>query len=447
MLCAIPLEIANRELDGNLYLALQLAKKGLPTLIGERMVNEYVFRINKGKPVIYFDQDQTVKANMKVLEAGGAVINMTSEGIVFDGWPTLPLFANVADSVTEMCVWGESQLETIGKTLPEGRRDILSLTGTPLFDLLSERFLPYYRKQSIIDEHGEDYILINTNFNMFNMKMDLDKYLKMLGKMDEWKMYNQPEVRAIVDKERKYQGGVVKTFLELVKVLASEFPDRHIILRPHPTENLKLYEDSFKGLDNVFVTNDGSVRHWIASAGAVIHHDCTTGTEAMLMGKLVISFRKQYDENVALKLLADVGLDLRTPEDVVQAVRNGEMPEDVYQEQVDKLKPFFANLDKDAAEAVASIAEKYADQSKVWLPEPLGLVETVKCWRKYFSKLLRACQPGHNGKKVRFALSKFPRHPFSEFQDRIKRMQAVDPELPEVDVTSLALNTILITPR
>ena len=55
MLCAIPMEIATRELDRVLYLALHLAKCGLPTLFGERMVHEYLFRLNEERSVVYSD--------------------------------------------------------------------------------------------------------------------------------------------------------------------------------------------------------------------------------------------------------------------------------------------------------------------------------------------------------------------------------------------------------
>lgn len=447
MLCAMPLEIANRELDGALYLAMKLAQKGLPTLIGERMVNEYIFRLNKGKPVIYFDQDHAIKANKKVLDAGGAVINMSSEGLVFEDTRTLPVYANVSGAVSEMCVWGESQMETIRKTLPQDRRHILRLTGTPLFDMLGERFIPYYRKKSIVEQHGENYILINTNFNMYNMRMDLDKYFRMLGRMDEWRLYNDEKVQKNLYRLREYQEVVADTFFDLVRKLTTEFPDRHIIIRPHPTEDLKLYKRNLGDLQNVFVTNESSVRHWIATAGAVIHHDCTTGTEAFLMGKLVISYRAEFDENIVFKMLADIGLDVRSPEEAVEAIRQGQMPQDIASEQLESLKPFFANLTMDASEEISEVAMQYADSTRIWLPEPLGLVENFKCWRKYASKLLRACQPGHNGRKVRFAMSKFPRLPFKNVRDRIDNLRKVDPNLPEVDLTSLALNTFLIIPQ
>ena len=79
MLCAIPLEIAVRELNGMLYQSLHLAAHGLPTLIGERMVDKYVERSNR--PVLYLDSDQCLSVNETVLKNGGMVVNVNPEGM------------------------------------------------------------------------------------------------------------------------------------------------------------------------------------------------------------------------------------------------------------------------------------------------------------------------------------------------------------------------------
>ncbi|MDK2956423.1 MAG: hypothetical protein PWQ57_1919 [Desulfovibrionales bacterium] len=74
------MEILDRELDGVLYLALHLAKQGMPVLFGERMVHEYLFRINAGSPVVYFDQDQNEDVNRRIVDEGGLVVNLNAEG-------------------------------------------------------------------------------------------------------------------------------------------------------------------------------------------------------------------------------------------------------------------------------------------------------------------------------------------------------------------------------
>lgn len=446
MLCAIPIEIANRELDGVVYLAMHLARQGFPVLFGERMVEEYVFRLNPGKPVIYFDQDQNTRNNNRVLDAGGVVFNLSTEGLIMADSIERGVYREVVPSVTRLCLWGSRQAEILGKVLPEDMAERVEVTGHPSFDLLGEGVRGYYHDEAIIREHGDDYILVNTNFSLYNMKMDLKRYLRMLGRMTEWTMYQDPEVQAGIWASREYQQRVFDSFIEMVGFLAERFPERHVVVRPHPMEKLDAYANAFAGFDNVFVNNSGSVRKWIASSGCVIHHDCTTGLEALLMGKPVIGYRAVFDEAHTCRLQGSIGIEARNLEAVAEAVERGAMPKADLEAQMDQLRPYIANPEGGAAERIARLAAELDGGRENWRPERLGLVEACKCWRKHLSKLLRARQPGHNGRKVRYALEKFPRIPVRHVQECVNRFREIDPGLPQVEVRHLALNTYLIDP-
>lgn len=445
MLCAIPMEISSRELDGAIYLSLHLAKQGLPTLIGERMVDEYVFRLHRGKPVIYFDQDQSVNNNKAVLGSGGFVLNLNNEGIVEDGCYGLPIYSQVSQAVTKICLWGKKQIEHISPVLDKDKRHLLMETGSPSFDLASNRFLPFYENDDIVRKCGRDYILVNANFSPYNLKMDFEKYLKMIGKMDTWSFYEGEDVRNRIKGIFNYQAKMILEFVELVKGLSKRHPDQNIVIRPHPTEDINFYLQHFKKVENVYVESTGTVREWIASAKAVIHHDCTTGVEAFLMDKLVIRYQPFLDSHHVADLQSKIGVLAQNIDEVERIIDEG-MSETVKVEQMKILKPYFANLDFNASECLAALAKKYADPEKQWIPEPLSSVESFKCWRKYASKLIRCMQPGHNGRKVRYALGKFPRLPLKAVQNRVERMRIVEPDLPDVKVSQLALNTFLILP-
>ena len=447
MLCAIPVEICNRELDGVIYLAMHLAKQGMPTLFGERMVHEYIFRLNKDEPVIFFDSDFSPETCQKVMDSGGQVFNLSAEGLVPEGWEGLPVYRNVSNSVTNICAWGKATGKILQSILPEEKKHLVKITGYPSFDLMFEKFIPFYNSDKIIAKHGDDYIMVNTNFAMFNLKMSLKKYLKMLGKMKEWDVFNDSEMQKGIMEEWENQKQLFAEFKPLVRALAKEFPNRHIIVRPHPMESHQLYQDSFKDLSNVFVDNKDPVRHWIASAAAVVHHDCTTGAEALAMKKLVIGYRPIFNKEKTCRVMSRMGIHTTNINEVIQAIRHEKMPLEHYKTQLEILRSYFANCEQDSAETIASLAAQYANPEKTWKPQPLNWVENYKCWRKYASKLLRSIQPGHNGRKVRYALEKFPRLPFSEIENRVNRLRTVVPNLPQVNVSQLALNTFMIEPK
>jgi surface carbohydrate biosynthesis protein len=446
MLCAIPLEIAVRELNGMLYQALHLAAHNVPTLLGERMVNEYV--VGSGKPVLYFDSDQSTSINTAILKDGGIVFNVNPEGMhLAQAQQTLDNFARIAPCVSLICTWGEQQVKSLQSVFPQKMHDRIMATGYPPFDLTQRRFRTFHEQPDIIQEHGNNYILINTSFAYANNMMGFDRYMKMLSNMDEWKIYADPEYLKTQKTIYDHQKLMVDAIIELTHQLCTWFPERHIIIRPHPGEDSSFYNDKTAQLNNVFVEGKGTAREWIASAGFVIHHDCTTGMEALLMGCPVIQYRPHYNEQAMAPIMPSLGVKTKTPEEVADTIRAGHMPKETCHEQIDLLKPYLANFDKSAAKTLAELAVKYGKNKETWLPEPLGLWGNIKCWRKYISKLIRARQPGKNGRKVRYALNKFPRLRREEIVHKLDKLRSIEPELPEVDVKELCLNTFLITPR
>ncbi|BDQ36601.1 hypothetical protein SYK_09610 [Pseudodesulfovibrio nedwellii] len=445
MLCAFQLEIIIRELDGVLYQALHLANKGLPTLVGDHMVNKYIRSSNQ--PLIYFDSDQHEPTNRHVLNNGGIVLNLNSEGQGFiDDPPEMQRnFANVIETSTKICQWGKEQANILNRLIPESRLDDIPITGHPSFDLVSPQFTKYFSNQEIVREHGDDYILINTSFGMFNHEMGFDYYVKMLSKMDEWKVYGDSEHIAHLKKRCEHQEKTALAMIDMARKIAEAYPKRHVIIRPHPAEKSSFYTQKTSDLPNIFVTKKGTAREWIASAAVVIHHDCTTGLEATLMGKLVLQFAPYKDSVGAAILMASIGQRTTTAEEALARIEQGTMPEKTLAPLLERLAPYLENINQNAANTIANLAASYTDHT-AWVPAPLSLWNNLKCWRKYVSKLLRAKQPGRNGRKVRYALNKFSRLKQETILEKINKIREIEPNLPEVSVTQLCLNTFLIGP-
>lgn len=443
------MEIAHRELDGVLYLAMHLAKQGMPTLFGERMVHEYLFRLNKDMPVVYFDQDQNEDVNRTILENGGHVINLNAEGQNLDMIPQLiELFAKIAPTLSAMFVRGEEQRRHLVEAFPADKKETVYATGHPSFDILDERFTSYHESEDIVARHGRNYIQINTQFVTFNHKMGFDHYMKMISNLKEWKdLYTDEGFLDLTRRQRDFEGKVAHQFIDMIKVVASEFPEKHVIVRPHPMEARAFYDDRLSGEDNLFVEPGGPVRPWLSSAEAVVHHSCTTGVEALLMGKNVVRF-DPVKSDVGENMQSKAGFRVETVEQVVEAIRSGSMSEEVRWEQIESMRPHMANCGgRLASPEIAAHVAELASGGTTWLPEKLGMVEAAKCWRKYLSKVLRARQPGRVGKKVRYALEKFPRLPLAEVERLVARLRAADPELPDCEIQQLGLNVFLMKPK
>lgn len=72
-------------------------------------------------------------------------------------------------------------------------------------------------------------------------------------------------------------------FLNMIPVLSREFLEYTIIVRPHPTEKLEIWEEISKDLKNVKVIFEGSVGPWIQGVEFVIHNGCTTAIESYFL--------------------------------------------------------------------------------------------------------------------------------------------------------------------
>jgi hypothetical protein len=102
--------------------------------------------------------------------------------------------------------------------------------------------------------------------------------------------------RAYAEGLRDFKQAVFEDIKGLAPALEKAFPDYTIVIRPHPTENPKVYQDIAAKCERVVVTNEGNVIPWLVAAKALVHNSCTTGVEAYIMGVPAVTYMKSRDE-------------------------------------------------------------------------------------------------------------------------------------------------------
>ena len=55
-------------------------------------------------------------------------------------------------------------------------------------------------------------------------------------------------------------------FLKLVPILAEKFPEKSIVIRPHPSESFEAWRAAGNGFDNVHVVHKGHVHPWLLAS-------------------------------------------------------------------------------------------------------------------------------------------------------------------------------------
>lgn len=277
-----PIEIASRELLYKCYLANLFAANGYNCYLGSK--RNIAAIIEEIGPFVYFDKGYhkgvSEFLHKKIKAAGGVVVSLDEEGAVDfnDNSTLLGRYDEKLFSAAEIVFfWGDYQRNLLGEKTLQMTRNVVS--GHPRFELLKPEYHRLYDSEvsELRSEYGS-FILINTNMGFGNNLKGDDFVLENYGSR-----FNNIESIVANDKIK------LKKFISLIMSLADQYDD-NIVLRPHPEEDLKAYTDAFKGIRNIKVIFEKSVIPWLVACEQMIHTDCTTGIEALMIGKRPIAY-------------------------------------------------------------------------------------------------------------------------------------------------------------
>jgi hypothetical protein len=168
-------------------------------------------------------------------------------------------------------------------------------------------------------------------------------------------------IEALLNDQRKAYDG----FMKGIGRLCGALPNQRILIRPHPFENPEPYQRAFAKYPNVIVDGRGNVLNAIARAKCVVHLNCGTSVESVLLGKLPICL-DWLNTGTLLSyapLPREISYCANSIEDVVEAVRDIHALEASFsftdmRERF--IVPWFSEGDGKAAERVA---ERIVDAS------------------------------------------------------------------------------------
>lgn len=289
----IPVETKSREFHGKLWLGLHLLAKGHPVLIGEQpRLWELADLLGPG---IYLDKSvAATRADWfaRCRAMGHEVVSWDEEGLVFfDEWlyRKQRIEPKAFDQVARFFAWGEVQREAICEEYPQYREKI-ALCGNPRFDFLRPELRGFYApRMAELTERFGPMILVNTNFAFHNHYKSPAEVRELLAK---YPINNEP---GYMDKWIAMHREMHEAYLAMVPEVLERFPDREVVVRPHPSESHAPWRELAKRHPRLHVDSTGNVHEWILASEAVIHFNCTTAVEAFLLGVPAIAYRpKRY---------------------------------------------------------------------------------------------------------------------------------------------------------
>lgn len=233
----------------------------------------------------------------------------------------------------------------------EGQHMVIS--GDPRFDLLKAKYDPFFEKEitDITDKYG-DFVLINTSFSASNPQNGIEN-LRLY-----WQ--NEPtftaETRNLLMLKIDCFTEIINYYLKAIIALAKKFPNKHFVVRPHPSESLDIYQKHFKDYKNIQVTKEGNVAMWIKASRGVIHYDCTTGIEARIAGKPVIAYVPKYNEKVVAWLPIAISKKITEISDLINEIEHvfaGELRHELDADNFEVLRQNINNVSFEASPIIS----------------------------------------------------------------------------------------------
>jgi surface carbohydrate biosynthesis protein len=357
-----------RDLPGAVMLGYQLARRGAAVMLipmYEQAVD--VPRLGLHALVVNYARSVNLDLMRGFARAGLLLYVLDTEGGVLadKGGNSPPAMAahirnsDYADILTGYFFWGRQLHDAFlaAGTMTPGQ---LHLTGCPRFDFAAPRWRP------LLDGEPRGYLLVNANFPLVN-----SRFTGTPGGERE-AMVRAGWDGAYVDRFIADLKLVFANYLVEIDRLAAARPDHSIVVRPHPFESEQVYRDALSGRANVIVDGTGSVLDRIRNAAAVIHLNCGTAVESVLLGKLPLQLEYLNTPTTAghATLPARVSRAVGSFEDLLDAIDNIERETKVFDFagiHAAHIEAFFHFNDGQAADRAAEVLTRTAGSRRPYL--------------------------------------------------------------------------------
>jgi len=217
----------------------------------------------------------------------------------------------------------------------------------------------------------------------------------------------------------------------------NQFNNVNIIIRPHPAEDPDHWNNLAKKYQNVILQSKGDIASWIVGSKAVIHSSCTTGMEAFILDKPVLSFLPYTDHEYSTQISNKVSKISKDEEGIfssLQEILDGkELSNYSKIDCYEYLKKHIENLKGSSSwDLISSEIESMSVPEDTLGPVYLNYQTKLK------RQLLIIKQRIFNPKSITYEKQKFDGISFEEINEKISRLSNISNKnkLTKVDYLS-----------
>jgi len=318
----IPIETIVRELQSKVLLSCVAAEKGFQVMIGDALfLRQNLPWFPAG---IFLDKSispSRAKRFQHFQKLGYRVSAWCEEGLTLidpDEYLRRKINPEALQRTDYFFAWGRNQADLVRNACPQHNGRVIE-TGNPRMDLLNRDLRKVFLKDAEkLKKRFGDFIQINLNFSLCNHKKGEGAYIAELKKAGKIRTRSDEAFSLgwVAHKSRLFG-----YFKEAIPEISRAFPDRMIIVRPHPSENHDTWKKETEGLNNVHVLHEGPVAPWLMAADVVIHNGCTTGLETFMLERPVIAYQPVVSDTYDAHLPNRVSDQVYSLETLIQGIR------------------------------------------------------------------------------------------------------------------------------
>lgn len=309
----LPIEVAARELDGKLLLAILAAQRGMNVVLGPR----HVLDLDDYGPSIYLAKNVRGRRVFEsALARGYSLVAIDEEALVRfpDSIQRLRTDSASLQLPRLLFACGADNADYWKRNYPISAEKIVE-TGNPRLDLLRPEFRTFYSKDvARLRERYGPFVLLNTNFSIVNHFRNGHTSFRSSPEADPAEF--ERAWRGL--KEHKLQ--LMACFKEAIPSLARALEPTRLVIRPHPSEDPTTWMFASQA-ENVSVVAEGSAIPWILASQGLIHNGCTTAVEAAILGVPSIAYKPRDSALFDLHLPNLLSIPVRTQTQLIEAVR------------------------------------------------------------------------------------------------------------------------------
>ncbi len=282
----MPMEIASRELDSRLLLAVLALARGYEVVLGQKWLIER--NVDAMPPGVYLSKSLTqrdARTIMRVQELGYLVAAIEEEvpGLVTTPSELRWIAADAVRHADAIFIGGETNTNSMKTRFPFAAARVHT-TINPRWDLLRPAMRGIHRNEvDAIRQRFGRFLLINTNLGWTNSEKGPVDFMVQdqarQGKLD----LSDPIDRHFIENYLAMEGDNHRAVVGIIQQLLEKLPNVQIILRPHPSERIDTWLNHFKGEPRLSVVREGPSIPWILASDALIQTNCTTGVEAIAL--------------------------------------------------------------------------------------------------------------------------------------------------------------------